>query len=79
MSADLSKVFYNKLDRPISDIALGTLLSEVFAVVRHHHLVLPTQLALLLKTIVMWEGLGVQLDPSFRLLDAVIAFTSGSK
>ena len=79
LSADLSKVFYDQLDRPISDIALGTLLSEVFAVVRRHHLVLPTQLALLLKTIVMWEGLGAQLDPSFRLLDAVIAFTSGSK
>ena len=79
LSADLSKVFYDQLDRPISEIALGTLLGEVFAVVRRHHLVLPTQLALLLKTIVMWEGLGAQLDPSFRLLDAVIAFTTGSK
>ena len=77
LSTDLSRLFYGQLDRPIAEIALGELLGEVFAVVRHHHLVLPPQLALLLKTIVMWEGLGAQLDPSFRLLDAVIAFSSG--
>ena len=38
----------------------------------------PAQLALLLKTIVMWEGLGAQLDPSFPLLDAITAFTGNS-
>jgi ubiquinone biosynthesis protein len=76
LSADLSRLFYHQLDRPIAEIALAELLAEVFTIVRHHHLVLPPQLALLLKTMVMWEGLGAQLDPSFRLLDAVVTFTS---
>ncbi len=78
LSGDLSKLFHEQLARPIAEIALGELLGQVFGVVRHHHLVLPAQLALLLKTIVMWEGLGAQLDPSFRLLDAITAFTGNS-
>ena len=34
---------------------------------RQHHLHLPSNLALLLKTVIMIEGLGVNLDPDFQL------------
>lgn len=71
---DLVALFRSQLDRPLADVALGPLLGGVFATVRRHHLVLPPDLALLLKTIVMSEGLGARLDPSFRLLDAVQSF-----
>ena len=33
---------------------------------RQHHLHLPTNLALLVKTVIMIEGLGVNLDPGFH-------------
>lgn len=71
---DLVALLRSQLDRPLGDVAIGPLLGGVFAVVRRHHLVLPPDLALLLKTIVMSEGLGARLDPSFRLLDAVQSF-----
>lgn len=53
--------------RPLSEVALGPLLSDFFGIVRRHHLHMPPELALLCKTIVMDEGLGTLLDPSFNL------------
>jgi hypothetical protein len=45
--------------------------SDVFAVMCRHHLHLPSNLALLLKTVIMIEGLGVNLDPQFHLTAAL--------
>jgi ubiquinone biosynthesis protein len=71
---DLAELFRSQFDRPLSDVALGSLIGSIFTVVRRHHLVLPPPLVLLLKTIMMCEGLGARLDPSFRLVDALAAF-----
>jgi ubiquinone biosynthesis protein len=56
--------YYN---RSLSDLAVGPLLEDVFAIVRRHHLRLPPNLVLLIKTALMAEGLGVQLHPDFSL------------
>lgn len=55
-------------------MSLGSLLGDIVAVVRRHHLVLPTDLALLVKTIAMREGVGAQIDPSFRLITVILPF-----
>lgn len=73
---DLAALFRSQLDRPLADVAVGSLVGEIFKVIRQHRLVLPPSMALLLKTIVMCEGLGARLDPSFRLLDAVTSFAN---
>jgi len=75
---DLAALFAVQLERPLGDIVIADLFQDALALVRHHHLVLPTSLALLLKTMVMSEGLGARLDPTFRLMDAVVEFASGS-
>lgn len=64
---DLEHVVARYYGRPLSEIALGPLLEEGFGIIRRHHLHLPPKLALLLKTVVMYEGLGAQVDPDFRL------------
>lgn len=51
---------------PLGELKVTALLNDVFAVMRQHHLHLPTNLALLLKTVIMIEGLGVNLDPDFH-------------
>ncbi|MFP5318187.1 MAG: ABC1 kinase family protein [Acidimicrobiia bacterium] len=71
---DLVRLFRSQLDRPLGEVAIGPLFGRLFALVRRHRLVLPPSLALLFKTIVMSEGLGARLDPSFRLLDALSSF-----
>lgn len=51
---------------PLGELKVTALLNDVFAVMRQHRLHLPTNLALLLKTVIMIEGLGVNLDPDFH-------------
>ena len=64
---DLEHLVSRYYGRPLGEIALGPLIEEALGIVRRHHLQLPVNLALLLKTAVMSEGLGTHLDPSFRL------------
>jgi ubiquinone biosynthesis protein len=60
--------------RPLGELALGPLLTEGFAIVRRHRLQLPPNLALLLKTATMDEGLGARLDPTFRLTTVLVPY-----
>lgn len=56
---------------PLSELRVSAVLNDVFAIMRRHHLHLPSNLALLLKTVIMIEGLGVNLDPHFQLTSAL--------
>jgi ubiquinone biosynthesis protein len=69
---DLERLMSRYYNTPIGDIALGPLIEEAQDVVRQHHLQVPSEFALLLKTAVMSEGLGVQLDPNFQLTAVVV-------
>jgi ubiquinone biosynthesis protein len=53
--------------RALGEVAIGAALEDALAVVRRHRLRVPPTLALLIKTLIMHEGLGRQLDPTFRL------------
>ncbi|MBN9607331.1 MAG: AarF/ABC1/UbiB kinase family protein [Actinomycetales bacterium] len=61
--------------RPLSEINLSRLVGELLAVLRHHHLQLPPQTALLFKVLMMGEGLAVRLDPGFQMLKALTPFS----
>lgn len=60
---------------PLGELKVTALLNDVFSVMRQHHLHLPSNLALLLKTVIMIEGLGVNLDPNFQLTKSLTAYT----
>jgi len=68
---DLDHLLSQFADQPLSALPLGPLLTDVLSIVRRYHLVLPSNLMLLLKTTVMTEGMAVQLDPSFNLVEAL--------
>jgi len=61
--------------RALKEVKIGQLLNEVFVVMRNHHLHLPSNLALLLKTVIMIEGLGTHLDPDFQLAGVLAPYT----
>lgn len=71
---DLDRLLSRYYNVPLGEIAIGPLLEETLAVVRRHHLQLPSNLALLIKTLIMHEGLGVQLDPTFNLTAALAPY-----
>ena len=59
---------------PLGELRITALLNDVFATMRKNHLHLPSNLSLLLKTVIMIEGLGVKLDPEFRLTTALDSY-----
>jgi ubiquinone biosynthesis protein len=74
LSRDLERLVARHYGQQLRDLALVPLLEEALAIVRRHRLRLPPKLALLLKTVAMYEGLGAQIDPGFRLTTALEPF-----
>jgi ubiquinone biosynthesis protein len=74
LKRDLQHILERYLNRPLGDVKLSAFLSELLAVVRWHHLRLPTNLALLIKTLGMDEGLGVALDPHFDMMEVYVPY-----
>ena len=71
---DLEHLLSQFADQPLSSIPLGPSLTELLSVTRCYHLVLPSNLVLLLKTTIMMEGMVAQLDPSFNLVEALTPY-----
>ena len=67
LTGDLAHLLAGYVERPLGEVRVGPLIAEVQTIVRRHRLQLPANLALLLKTVAMSEGLGAQLDPTFAL------------
>lgn len=72
---DMQHMLDRYCDRSLGDVKLSAMLNELLIVLRWHHLRLPPDLALLVKTLGMSEGLGARLDPSFNLMDVYIPYT----
>jgi ubiquinone biosynthesis protein len=51
----------------LKQLRLGGMLSDLTAILRQHRLVLPADLALLVKAFISLEGMGRQLDPDFDM------------
>jgi ubiquinone biosynthesis protein len=69
---DLQRLLARYWGRALVDAKFGTMLAELLDIIRWHHLRLPPDMALLVKTLGMGEGLGVVLDPTFNLMDVYV-------
>jgi len=72
LERDVEHLVSRYYGRPIGEIAIGPVIREALDIIRQHDLHLPPSLALLVKTLIMNEGIGTRLDPDFRL-SAVLA------
>ena len=61
---------------PLQELHLGPLIADVMRVVREHRLRLPSDLALLLKTVMMCEGVAARLDPEFMLVPHLLPYAA---
>jgi ubiquinone biosynthesis protein len=52
---------------PLAQLGLGDMLGDVTAILREHHLGLPSDMALLIKAFITLEGMGRSLDPDFHM------------
>ncbi len=68
---DLEHLIAPYYGRSLGEIDLTPLINDALAIVRRHQMHLPSNLVLLLKTIIITEGLGARLDPDFRLITVI--------
>lgn len=59
---------------PLKQLDLGAMLGEIVALLREHRLVLPPDLALMIKVMVTLEGMGRRLDPEFDMASETAPF-----
>ncbi len=65
LSRDLERMINKYAGLPLKDIRMSEILEEFSALCSRHRVSIPTNLWLLGKTMVMTEGLGLQLDPGY--------------
>ncbi len=70
LAYDLNRFLNKYYGVPIKYIRAQELIDEVAAVVFRHHLRLPSSWWLVIQTVVMLEGIGLQLDPDFDVFKA---------
>jgi len=71
---DLAPLLERYVGRTVGAIDLGGAIRETLEVARRHQLRVPRDLALLLRTILLEEGIVEQLDPGFSLTEALAPY-----
>ncbi len=74
LEREVSRLITKYYNKSLSEIRMGDLINEVLALVRRHNLALSSELAMLLTTLVVLEGLGRMLDPKFDFVAVTAPF-----
>ena len=76
LEADLERILDRYGDVALQDLRLADVVADLMTVVRRRDLRLPSGIALLLKTVVMCEGVAAKLDPAFRLIPLLVPYAA---
>lgn len=74
LEREVSRLIAKYYNIALREVKIGELISEVLNMVRRYHLILPSELTVLLATLVQLEGLGHQLDPDFDFVAVTAPF-----
>ena len=61
-------------NQPLDQLDLSSLLNEMMEIIRRYHVMLPPQIGLLLKTLIMLEGTAREINPQFSLIEVMQPF-----
>ncbi|MGH8493669.1 MAG: AarF/UbiB family protein [Moraxellaceae bacterium] len=67
LADEVQRIAGSALDKPINEVEFGPILVALLDMARTHHLEIPVQLVLLIKTLIHVEGLGRSLDPELDI------------
>lgn len=67
---DMRRIIARYHEARLRELDISRIMRDLFTLARRHHLVLRGDLALMAKTVAMHEGIGLILDPEFRLIEA---------
>lgn len=68
LRADIDLLREKYYDVPLSQVSLGDAINDLFTVTYYHHIHLPSDLALLGKTLLTIEGIVTRLDPKLSIV-----------
>jgi ubiquinone biosynthesis protein len=71
LGADVAEFLSYYGGKSLQRIDLGKALNEMIELIRRHHIILPTSVALLLKVLIMLEGTSRLLNPQFSLIELI--------
>lgn len=71
---DISEMLFSYDHVPLKDLNLTELINDTMTLIREHSIVLPPEMAMLIKALITLEGLGRQLDPQFQLVQHMTPF-----
>jgi ubiquinone biosynthesis protein len=74
LSGDIAELLGDYSNQPLDQLDLGHALNDITEVIRRHHIVLPTGIALLIKVLVMLDGTARLLHPQFNLTELIQPF-----
>ncbi|MFL5341048.1 MAG: ABC1 kinase family protein [Gemmataceae bacterium] len=74
LTADVSDFLGYHYSQPLDRLSISAALNEMTDIIRRHHLILPTAIAMLLRVLVLLEGTSRLLHPQFRLTDVIEPF-----
>jgi ubiquinone biosynthesis protein len=74
LERDIQRMLARYLGLPLQQMDIAKILSEVFSISFMHHIRLPSDFAMLIRTIIILNGVGSQLDPDYKLVEALEPF-----
>lgn len=74
--ADVSDFFLEFGSQSVKELDIGVALEQLTEIVRRHHVLLPSSMSLLLKTLIMLDGSARLLSPEFSLVELLEPYQS---
>jgi ubiquinone biosynthesis protein len=74
LERDINRMLVRYLGLELSQIPVDKVLSEVLAIIFQHNVRLPGDIAMLIRTIIVLQGLGRDLDPNFEIVESLEPF-----
>lgn len=72
LSLDLTEFFEEYGAQPVGDLNVSAALTGVASILHDHELILPGRLSMLIKCLIVLEGTGCSLNPSFNLVELLL-------
>ena len=75
LQADIDDFLSEYADASLKELDIAKVLNNITGIIRHHHLVMPTGISMLIRVLIMLEGTSRLLDRDFSLSDLIEPYT----
>ena len=74
LERDIQRMLARYMGLPLHQMDIARILRDIFSISFVHHIRLPSDFAMLIRVIIVLNGVGTQLDPHFKLIEALDPF-----